>query len=55
MKKIFVAFSLIGFLSLLSCSTQKECRPRGSYVIHKKQIQPVSSELTDNTFSEENY
>ena len=55
MKKIFVAFSLIGLLSLISCGTQKECRPRGSYVIHKKQVEPVYSDLADNTFSAENY
>ena len=37
MKKLFLAFSILGLLTLSSCGAQEECRNRGAYVYQQDQ------------------
>lgn len=46
MKKLFLAFSILGLLALSSCGAQEECRSRGSYVYHQDQ---TSQEIIAST------
>ena len=48
MKKLFLAFSVLGLLALSSCGAQEECRSRGSYVYQQDQH---SQEITVSTAS----
>jgi len=48
MKKLFIAFSIIGLFALSSCGAQEECRPRSSQV-----YQDYHKQATENIVSVE--
>ena len=49
MKKLLLLFSIFGFLTLISCGAQEECRSRGSYVNRQeiKQINHIETTSID--------
>jgi len=51
MKKLFIAFSILGLLALSSCGAQEECRPRSAQVYqdyHKQAVDNLVSIETSN-------